>query len=111
MGAGWAFARAAGGLAAGAGAGGRTTRGTGRIGAGARGRVAAGLCATGGWRACATGTGSAAITIEGDETRGRLSGLSITDAGPSRRDGVSRRPIAAVSVSAATAPCPQESLM
>ncbi len=58
-----------------------------------------------------TGVGSAAITIDGDDVRGRLSGLSASDAGPRRRAGVSRRPIAAVSDSAATAPCAQESLM
>jgi hypothetical protein len=56
--------------------------------------------------------GSAAITIEGDEVGGRLRGLSAIEAGPSRRDGVSRRrPIPTVSDSAATAPCAQESLM
>jgi hypothetical protein len=55
--------------------------------------------------------GTAAITIEGDEVGGRLSGLSAIEAGPSRRDGVSRRPIPTVSDSAATAPCAQESLM
>jgi hypothetical protein len=53
----------------------------------------------------------AAITIEGDEVGGRLSGPSAIDDGPRRRDGVSRRPIPTVSDSAATAPCAQESLM
>jgi len=43
--------------------------------------------------------------------RGRLSGFPATEAGPRRRDGVSRRPTAAVSVNAATAPCAQENLM
>ena len=57
------------------------------------------------------GAGRAVITIDGEVAWGRLSGLSATAAGPSRREGMSSRPIPVVSESATTAPCAQESLM
>jgi hypothetical protein len=102
---------AAGSTACGSSGGGSWTTGTGwTMRAGGAGTVTRWCGAGRGRRGTASG-GSAAITIEGDEVRGRLSGLSAIDAGPSRREGVSRSPIPTVSDSAATAPCAQESLM
>ena len=90
------------------GAGMRSTTGI-AAGIGGAGTASAGGGRTARWRG--TRAGRVAITTEGDVVRGRLSGPSVTDAGPSSRAGVSRRPIPAVSESATTAPCAQESLM
>lgn len=89
------------------------TIGAGRLRGCARATTTAGGSGLGTRRSSGTlAGGSAAITTDDDEAeRGRLSGLPATVAGPRSFDGVASRPAAAVSDSATTAPCAQESLM